>query len=185
MKLILAIHPDYASAGEMQKFLKLQCRGKEKLYVIYFSVYAPSKKGSLMKRLFGPLAKELAGFKRLIALGPVDNEFTDFGGYDKAFSEKISLLKKKLGKGEKVKVMSFGGAAEGCYKRINEPAYMKIKEILGEGNVFVRGSYLPLMWSGFHPTANPWEGYANKLKQYEQNRRNLIRKIAPKIIRKR
>lgn len=71
----------------------------------------------------------------------------DFMPYRESFLKALGPLKGKCGKKEKIEVISFGGAADVCYKKISLPVHKELARLFGQEKLIAQRTYLPLVYA--------------------------------------
>lgn len=124
MNLILAIHPDVEDAPGSLDVVKDSFRQDPKTLVIYFPMVSESNSDPQLKRL-----KMVGNPDNFMSL---KNFSGSFGDYQDDFLEILRRIRTNLKPNEKIRVISFGGYAEGCYERIAPRAHYAIKQVFGK-----------------------------------------------------
>jgi len=84
----------------------------------------------------------------------------DFANYEKSFRRNSAILKRALGPEEGIKLISMGGCADDCYKKLETRAMEKLRIYFGK-NRFA-GSQSKLEWVHSRPKPRHLQHHAVK-----------------------
>jgi hypothetical protein len=155
MRILLAIHLGYAwllDEGYL-RFLRTSFRKDPNTHVLFFPSY-PHPSNSALALVKEKFPKFTENFHYIMPEAKYAGRFPDvskFYPYKRQFKQVIQSLKAKCGKGEKVRVLSFGGADAFCYKGVNMPAHEAIMRLFGKEHKVKASSFLPFIYGRMKP----------------------------------
>ncbi|MFH1224921.1 MAG: hypothetical protein V1676_03885 [Candidatus Diapherotrites archaeon] len=143
MQLLVAIHPDYLPASEIAKLpaeVMERAGGMRNVFLIDF---------------VGLRKWQIPGLPagRISHVGKSRGPANEFYPYKNNFKKALDKVSSKLGKGEKIDVTFFGGAARNCFEGICEPALSVISERF-KGRLASAKTYLPWVYGSKYRPPN-------------------------------